>query len=98
MSAAMGLFQGAQERVRNSRGKRVIGVRAIEVLLYLEMVIMDKLIKFNNAITHICRYKFTFKFPKHNDVASEQWSEQAVMTSSEHCCLVKPVLTASLAP
>ena len=24
------------ERVRNSRGKRVIGVRAIEVLLYIE--------------------------------------------------------------
>ena len=32
-SAAMGFFQGAQERVRNSRGKRVISVRATEVLL-----------------------------------------------------------------
>ena len=31
----MGIFQGTQERVRNSRGKRAIGVRAIEVLLYL---------------------------------------------------------------
>ena len=28
-------FQGTQERVRNSRGKRAISVRAIEVLLYL---------------------------------------------------------------
>ena len=28
-------FLGTQERVRNSRGKRAIGVRAIEVLLYL---------------------------------------------------------------
>ena len=28
------LFQGIQERVRNSRGKRAISVRAIEVLLY----------------------------------------------------------------
>ena len=28
-------FLGTQERVRNSRGKRVIGVRAIEVLLYI---------------------------------------------------------------
>ena len=27
-------FQGTQERVRNSRGKRAISVRAIEVLLY----------------------------------------------------------------
>ena len=28
-------FQGAQERVRNSRGKRAISVRATEVLLYM---------------------------------------------------------------
>ena len=34
-SAAMGFFQGTQERVRNSRGKRAISVRAIEVLLYI---------------------------------------------------------------
>ena len=27
-------FQGIQERVRNSHGKRAISVRAIEVLLY----------------------------------------------------------------
>ena len=33
-SAAMGFFQGTQERVRNSRGKRAISVRAIEVRLY----------------------------------------------------------------
>ena len=39
-SAAMGfLFQGTQERVRNSRGKQAISVRAIEVLLYLDNVI-----------------------------------------------------------
>ena len=35
-SAAMDyLFQGTQEQVRNSRGKRAISVRATEVLLYL---------------------------------------------------------------
>ena len=34
-SAAMGFFQGTQERVRNSRGRRVISVRATEVLLYV---------------------------------------------------------------
>ena len=33
-SATMGFFPGTQERVRNSRGKRAISVRAIEVLLY----------------------------------------------------------------
>ena len=34
-SAAVGFFQGTQERVRNSRGRRAISVRATEVLLYL---------------------------------------------------------------
>ena len=36
--AALGFFQGTPERVRNSRGKRAISVRAIEVLLYLEHI------------------------------------------------------------
>ena len=36
-SAAMKLFLGTQERVRNSHGKRAISVRAIEVLLYVCM-------------------------------------------------------------
>ena len=30
---SQGIFLGTQERVRNSRGKRAISVRAIEVLL-----------------------------------------------------------------
>ena len=34
-SEAMGFFQGTQGRVRNSRGKRAISFRAIEVLLYM---------------------------------------------------------------
>ena len=33
-SAAVGIFQGTQELVRNSRGRRAISVRATEVLLY----------------------------------------------------------------
>ena len=32
-SVVMGFFQGTEERVRNSHGKRAISVRAIEVLL-----------------------------------------------------------------
>ena len=36
----MGFFQGTQERVRNSRGKRAIGVRATEVLLYMNVGLM----------------------------------------------------------
>ena len=36
-SEAMGFFQGAQERVRNSCGKRAISVRAIEVPLYISI-------------------------------------------------------------
>ena len=35
MSAAVGFLLGTQERVRNSRGKRAISVRATEVLLYI---------------------------------------------------------------
>ena len=34
-SAPMGFFQGTQKWVRNSRGKRAISVRVIEVLLYI---------------------------------------------------------------
>ena len=37
-SAAMGFFLGTQERVRNSRGKRDISVRATEDLLYAILV------------------------------------------------------------
>ena len=33
-SAAMGFFQGTQNQVRNSHGKRAISDRATEVLLY----------------------------------------------------------------
>ena len=34
-------FLGTEERVRNSRGKRAISVRAIEVLLYLNRNFLD---------------------------------------------------------
>ena len=37
MTAAKGFSLGTQERVRNSCGKRAIGVRAIEVILYPEI-------------------------------------------------------------
>ena len=37
-SAAMEFFQGTQERVRNSRGKRAKSVRATEVLLYFPYI------------------------------------------------------------
>ena len=39
-SADRDFFQGNQKRVRNSRGKRAISVRATEVLLYIEMRLM----------------------------------------------------------
>ena len=38
-SAAIRFFLGTQARVRNSRGKRVISVRVIEVLQYLASLI-----------------------------------------------------------
>ena len=42
-SAAMGFFQGTQERVRNSRSKRAISVRATEVRLYVHEVLVNRL-------------------------------------------------------
>ena len=44
-SATLGFFfQGTQERVRKSRGKRAISVRVIEVLLFL-LLMLDFCIK-----------------------------------------------------
>ena len=37
-SAAMGFFEGTQERFRNSCGKEAISVRATEVLPYLNIL------------------------------------------------------------
>ena len=42
-SADKGFFLGTQERVRNSRGKRAISVRAIEVLLYLQFLLSNRI-------------------------------------------------------
>ena len=39
MSAALGFLLGTQEHVRNSRGKRAIGIRAIKVLLLFKSVL-----------------------------------------------------------
>ena len=41
-SAALGFFHGTQEGVRNSRGKRGIRVRPIEVLLYIVYLVCFK--------------------------------------------------------
>ena len=38
VSAAMGLLLRTQGRVRNSRGKRAINIRATEVLLYIQLL------------------------------------------------------------
>ena len=48
------LFQRTQERVRNSRGKRAISVRAIEVLLYL-IIFCD-----GNYVRYLCVNRFGF--------------------------------------
>ena len=37
-SAAMGIFKGTQERIRKSRGKRVISLRATEARLYKQRI------------------------------------------------------------
>ena len=40
MSAVMEKNLGTQSRVRNSRGKQAIGVRAIEVVLYFDLFLL----------------------------------------------------------
>ena len=51
-SAATGFFLGTQERVRNSRGKRVISVRATEVLLYFVHVIKGFIVNLDDNKLH----------------------------------------------
>ena len=52
MSAAMVFLLGTQERVRNSRGKRAIGVRATEVI-----AILSFRVPFLSKITGITYWK-----------------------------------------
>ena len=58
-SVAMCFFQGTQERIRNCRGKRVISVRATEVLLYA-------VISANRSLFDLNLHKqfFMFSVPK----------------------------------
>ena len=48
-------FEGTPERVRNSRGKRAINVRAIEVLLYSSI---------RNLIVHVFIFTLCITFNK----------------------------------
>ena len=52
-SAAVGFFQGTLERVRNSRGRRAISVRAIEVLLYIFREKDEKIYGRANYVSHL---------------------------------------------
>ena len=64
----MGVFQGTQERVRNSHGKRAISVRAIEVLLYISIPssITKKTIKIKICFTVTPWIHYTLAQPKPN--------------------------------
>ena len=55
----MGFFQGTEELVRNSRGKRPISVRAIEVLLYIAK---HKNLPMCGVIPRYSHFRFVF-FP-----------------------------------
>ena len=48
-SAVRDFSKGTQERVRNSRGKRAIRVRATEGLLYLQLTVISQ----NNMATYL---------------------------------------------
>ena len=60
MSAATGL--GTKERVRNSRGKRAIGVRPTEVLLYfcIDMLLQTSQIALSYFGIHLRKRNFQF--------------------------------------
>ena len=57
-SAAMGFFQGTQERVLNNRGKRAISVRATEGLLLFKMLAEKGLAAFfiDATIFYVCMH------------------------------------------
>ena len=58
-SATMGFFQSTQERVRNRRGKRAIGVRATECLLYFQNATLQNLYLVSFFITvSLCDYSY----------------------------------------
>ena len=50
-------FQGTQERVQNSHGKRVLSVQAIKVSVYLETKLNTTYEYFVSACTHTYTYK-----------------------------------------
>ena len=57
-SLAKGFFLGTQERVRNSRGKRAISVRATEALLYFAFYIFQLFIHLFVNIFIYCFWLF----------------------------------------
>ena len=61
-SAGMGFFLGSQERVRNSRGKRAISVRATEAFCLVSLVILKRV----SELPYLFGYKKVF-FPLYSD-------------------------------
>ena len=64
-----GIFsQGTQERVRDSRGRRAIGVRAIEVLLYVynesALYFMIPFSSFERDHSYVTHYNYHLKVCK----------------------------------
>ena len=67
-SEAKGFFLGTQERVRNSRGKRAISVRATEVVLYFAFYVFQLFIHLFVSIFIYCFwYFFLLCFTNDND-------------------------------
>ena len=60
-STAIGFFPGTQERVRNSRGKQAISVRATEVLLYVFYNLIYHMTSLNSVTC--CAHFYVIFFP-----------------------------------
>ena len=77
-SAAMGFFPGTQEQVQNSRGKRAISVRAIEVLLYLQiffLALYSKHCWFNEVVSQGFYKSSSAHEIKCANVFAKKWEE-----------------------
>ena len=61
-------FQGAQERERNSRGKRAISVRAIEVLLYIDICTIKEKVDVSLMSSSLKRRHIYKTSEKHNEI------------------------------
>ena len=71
----MGFFLGTREQVQNSRDKRAISVRAIEVLLYLAVLVILCMILQSKVLLVLCPLYGCLCLCMHVHTVELQWLE-----------------------